>query len=236
MTIANFVTGAMPGAMGRAVSGATAGRTACAVATRRRRMLAAPIVLAAALLAGCAANAPQGPLSAVPVAAYQDTLDLAGRLLVTFTRDGKTEVLTGRFAWQQSATRTDVSISAPPLNNTVAAISVTPGEATLTESGKPPRRAADIDTLSRQALGWTLPVSGLRAWLQGHATAADGQRFTASPAANTVTTPDGWRLTYVSWQDAPGPGGAPRPKRIDIERGATGQLDDMSIRIVIDAT
>ncbi|SFU95655.1 outer membrane lipoprotein LolB [Pseudoduganella namucuonensis] len=199
-----------------------------------RKLPGAPALLAvllAALISGCATT-PAIPPSAAPVAPYSDTLDLAGKLAVTYSKDGKSESMYGRFAWQQSAARTDVTITAPPLNQTVATISVAPGRATLTESGKPPRTAADIDTLSAQALGWTLPVSGLREWLQGYATAAGGKRYTASPAANTVTTADGWRLTYVSWQDSPG---APRPKRIDVERGATGQLDEMTIRIVIDS-
>ena len=195
--------------------------------------------LATTLLSGCASlstpSTPATPASTAAVAPYKDALELAGKLSVTYTRDGKQEASYVRFIWQQSADRTDITITAPPLNQTVATIAVTPGEATLTESGKPPRRAADIDTLSAQALGWTLPVSGLREWLQGYATAAGGKRYVASPAANSVTTADGWRITYVSWQDG-APGGAPRPKRIDAERGATGRLDDMSIRIVIDAT
>ena len=75
-------------------------------------------------------------------------------------------------------------------------------------------------------------MSGLRDWLQGYATAADGSRFVASPAHDTVTTRDGWRLRYVSWQEE---GAAPsRPKRIDVERLAGGQVDEMAIRIVID--
>jgi outer membrane lipoprotein LolB len=198
----------------------------------------AALALAAAL-SGCASlstpSAPSTPASTATVAPYKDALELAGKLSVTYTRDGKQEASYVRFLWQQSAQRTDITITAPPLNQTVATIAVTPGEATLTESGKPPRRAADIDTLSAQALGWTLPVSGLRDWLQGYATAANGQRYAASPAASQVATADGWRVSYVSWQDGP-PGTPPRPKRIDAERGATGQVDDMTIRIVIDAT
>jgi outer membrane lipoprotein LolB len=192
-----------------------------------------PLLLAAAL-AGCA-SAPERPAGAPPsgpVAPYTDTIELTGKINVAYTRDGQHESpLHGRFEWQQSAQRTDVTIYSP-LGQTVAQIAVTPQQATLKEGNKPLRTADNIDALSTQALGWTLPVSGLREWLQGHATAAGGQHFRASPANATVTTADGWRLSYVSWHDG---SGAPKPKRIDIERGATGQLDAMTIQVVIDA-
>jgi outer membrane lipoprotein LolB len=191
-----------------------------------------PLLLAAAL-AGCA-SAPERPAGASPsgpVAPYVDTIELAGKLHVAYTRGGNQENLHVRFDWRQSAQRTDVTIMSP-LGQTVAQIAVTPQQATLKEGNQPLRTADNIDALSAQALGWTLPVSGLREWLQGHATAAGGQHFRASPDNATVTTADGWRLSYVSWHDISGP---PKPKRIDIERGATGQLDAMTIQVVIDA-
>ena len=171
------------------------------------------------LLGGCAGlgGAPRAgavpPAAGAAVAPYRDTLELAGKLSVTYSRDGKQDSSHVRFTWEQSPERTDVTITAPPLNQTVATISVTPQEAVLTESGKPPRRAPDIGALSAQTLGWTMPVAGLREWLQGYATTAGGRRFVASPAANTVTTADGWRITYVTWQDG-APGAPPQPKRI----------------------
>ena len=182
------------------------------------------ITLIGALLAACAATSPP---NSNPVAPYRDALDLSGRLSVNYQKDGRSEALSGKFTWQQSATRTDVSL-ASPLGQTIATIAITPRSATLTQGGQPPRVARDIDTLSAQALGWSLPVSGLRDWLQGYATGADGSRFVASPTQNSVTTRDGWRLRFVSWQDDAAP--APQPKRIDAERGA----DQVAIRIVID--
>jgi outer membrane lipoprotein LolB len=83
----------------------------------------------------------------------------------------------------------------------VAVINVTPASATLKESGKQPLTAPDLDTLTQKTLGWTLPVSGLRDWLQGYATDSEGKRFVASPANDNVITRDGWKLEYMSWQD-----------------------------------
>jgi outer membrane lipoprotein LolB len=152
-------------------------------------------------------------------------------LSVSYQKDGKPESLSGKFMWAQTPQGIDLSLSSP-LGQTIATISVTAQAATLTESGQAPRTAADIDSLSAQTLGWSLPVSGLREWLQGYATGADGRRFVASPANNSVTTGDGWRLRFVSWQDQ----GAlhPQPKRIDAERSASAAGAELAIRIVLD--
>ncbi|MEV4783601.1 outer membrane lipoprotein LolB [Burkholderia sp. LMU1-1-1.1] len=196
------------------------------------RRAASTLALAGALavLAGCATTS--APRSTTAVAPYRDTLDLAGRIAINYSRDGKQESLSGKFTWRQTAANTDVTLISPT-GQTVAIINVTPTAATLKRSGEPTRTASDLDSLTRQTLGWTLPVSGLRDWLQGYAVAADGGRFSASPASDTVVTRDGWKLDYVSWQDESA--AAPQPKRIDVTRIALGQqVDDMSIRIVID--
>lgn len=192
--------------------------------TRRLSLLAF-----AAVLAGCATTG--APLSTSTVGAYRDSIDLSGRLSVNYQRDGKPESVTGNFNWVQRPGRIDVSL-ASPLGQTIASITVTPDSATLTQSDRAPRVAKDIDTLSSEALGWSLPVSGLRDWLQGYATDASGKRFAASPANNSVYTKDGWRLRFVSWQDDKA--AQPLPRRIDAERDATATSDELAIKIVID--
>lgn len=175
------------------------------------------------------------PPSSHTVAPYRDQVELAGRLNVVYQKNDKPESATVNFTWQQTAQRTDVTLFSP-VGSTLATIAVTPQEAVLTQSGKPPRSAPDVDTLSARLLGWSLPVSGLRDWLQGHALAQDGQRFIASPQNDNVTTRDGWRLRYVSWQDGSDatPGAVPQPRRIDAERNASAQADAVSLRIVLD--
>lgn len=175
-----------------------------------------------AVLTGCASTSPN--LSHASVAPYRDTLSLAGTLSVNYEKDGKPASITGKFDWQQTPDRVDVSL-ATPLGQTLAQISVTPGSATLTQAEHPPRVAKDIDSLTTESLGWSLPVSGLRDWMQGYATGADGARFIASPANNSVTTKDGWHLRYVSWQDDRA--AIPQPKRVDADR------EGLAIRLVI---
>ncbi|MBV7539293.1 outer membrane lipoprotein LolB [Duganella sp. sic0402] len=191
-----------------------------------------PLIIAACLaaLSGCATTS-SAPRSSGAVAAYQENIELAGGIFISYIRDGKREPLNGSFTWRQSQSTTDVNLISPT-GQTVAVINVTPRSATLTESGKLPQTAPDLDTLTRQALGWTLPVSGLRDWLQGYATDRDGKRFVASPANDNVITRDGWKLEYVSWQDDKA--AVPQPKRIDATRIVLGEaVDEMQIRIVI---
>ncbi|MFA9215528.1 MAG: lipoprotein insertase outer membrane protein LolB [Sphingomonadaceae bacterium] len=198
-----------------------------------RRTVLRSLLLGAALLGlnGCA-TAPAAR-SALAVAPYRAALELTGRIAINYSKDGKSESLSGKFSWQQSAQQTEVSLISPT-GQTVAVISLAPGTATLTQSGKPPRSAADLDSLMRETLGWSLPVSGLREWLQGHAISADGQPFAASPARDSVVTRDGWKLDYLSWQD--NPAALPQPKRLDLTRLTRGDVDEMAIRIVLDPT
>jgi outer membrane lipoprotein LolB len=192
--------------------------------TRRLSLLAI-----AAVLSGCATTGAN--LSNSTVGAYRDSIDLSGRLSVNYHKDGRPESVTGNFNWTQRPGRIDVNL-ASPLGQTIAAITVTPDSATLTQAERAPRVARDINTLSAQALGFALPVAGLRDWLQGYATDANGKRFVASPANNSVATNDGWRLRFVSWHDENA--AHPVPRRIDAERSATANSDELAIRIVLD--
>lgn len=193
-------------------------------------MLRSAIRLAfiAGLLSACTTT---GPLSTSKVADYRDTIDLAGRIGVNYDRDGTPESLSGKFTWAQTPQEVNVALISP-LGQTLATIKVTPTAATLTQTDRAPKVAADIDSLTAQALGWPLPVSGLRDWLQGYALDANGQRFAASPASNQVTTRDGWKVTFVNWQDETV--ARPVPKRIDAERSATLSTGALTIRIVVD--
>jgi len=185
-----------------------------------------------AALAGCATSTAK--LSTTAVGAYRDTIDLSGSLAVSYQKhDGQPDRLNGRYTWTQRPGRVDVSMMSP-LGQTVAEISVTPEAATLTQANRPPRVAKDIDALTRQELGWPLPVAGLRDWLQGYAIDAQGKRFAASPANNSVVTRDGWRLRFKEWQKAAaGTSASPMPSVIVAERSATADSGELTISISV---
>jgi outer membrane lipoprotein LolB len=196
----------------------------------RRTFRLLPACALAAVLAGCATSGASLSNVTVPVAAYRDTIDLSGKLSVHYQKDGQPQNISGAYTWTQRAGNIDVELFGP-LHQTQALINVTPQSATLTLTDGKPRVARDIDTLTAQALGWTLPVSGLRDWLQGHAIDAQGKPFTASPANNNVVTSDGWRLRFVDWQKGTA---IPMPHQIKAERGATAGSDELALTIFID--
>jgi outer membrane lipoprotein LolB len=203
---------------------------------RLAKRLSGALALAFAL-AGCAGLAPQ-PQPAPPAfgqpRAYHQTIELSGRLSVRYQRDGKDEALHGSFVWSQNPQRTQVLLQSP-LGQTIAAIDIEPGSATLTQAGQAPRSAADVDALTAATLGWPLPVSGLRDWLQGFSADRAGRRAPAAPQAEgeTILTADGWRVRFVGWEpDAAA--GSMRPKRIDLER-STMHAGAVAIRIVSDS-
>jgi outer membrane lipoprotein LolB len=193
----------------------------------RATLLAIPL-----FSAGCAGinNAPQVPAEAAIIRNYQQAIDITGRMSVRYQQYGRDEALHGSFEWQQRPGRTQLTLSSP-LGQTIAQIAILPDGATLTQSGQPPLAAADADALTAQALGWPLPVSGLRDWLQGNVTDLNGKKRIAAPQdENTdIVTADGWRIRYAAWDTT----AAPRPRRIDLVR-TTEQAGEVALRLVID--
>lgn len=194
------------------------------------------LALSTVLLSACTTleSNPDGSADAQSTSprAYSETLDLDGRLSVQYQKDDKDEAIHVSFSWKQNKEHNTITILSP-LGQILATIDVTPYSATLLQSGQPPRSAADADALAQQALGWPLPVAGLRNWLQGYATDANSRAFIASPSNTKVTTADGWRIQYQSWQLDNQAAPQSRPKRIDLER-QTAQAGKVMIRIVLD--
>jgi outer membrane lipoprotein LolB len=194
----------------------------------RAALLALPIFLAAC--AGGPPTAPAQPESGV-ARAYQQSVDINGRMSVRYQINGRDESLHGRFEWRQRPDNTQLTLLSP-LGQTLAQILVTPAGATLTQAGQPPLSAADADALASQALGWPLPVAGLRDWLQGMVTVPGGKRMTLAPRDDDgdIVSADGWRLRFPTWEDSV----PARPRRIDLAR-STEQAGDVALRLVIDS-
>lgn len=185
---------------------------------RRRFLLCATFALAT--LGGCASVA---PLPA-GMRSYTDEVTLSGRLSLRYPVQDKTQSVQGKFLWQQKRDHTDIELYSP-LGQTIARIAIMPGVATLEQSGGVRHVAASPDALTEEALGWPLPVDGMRYWLQGFVRDTDGRMQVAMPETDERFDSDGWQLSYPSWQ-ANGPVAV--PKRVDAVRG------DIALRIVID--
>lgn len=159
---------------------------------------------------------------------YRSDLRLGGRLSVSYRAAGKPESLQGKFLWVQRGEQIDIELLTP-LGQTISRIAIAPGRARIEQSGGDVREAASIDQLTEQTLGWTLPVNGLRYWLQGFVRDARGQLVSVTPDQSDTLRRDGWKLRYVSWQ---ADGGTTMPKRIDFARDTT--QSELALRIVVD--
>ncbi|WP_442783823.1 lipoprotein insertase outer membrane protein LolB [Collimonas fungivorans] len=205
-------------------------------AIRRGALLAAALAIVA--LSGCSTLPQSSNTASVASGAarqYHQAIDVSGRLSIRYQQDGKEQAVHGSFTWAQGKQETVITLLSP-LGQTLATINIAADQATLKQSGQPARSASDVDALTVQALGWPLPVAGLRDWLQGFGQNAAGQRFSAAPAADdgfSVTTADKWLIQYTNWQDQNN-GAESYPKRIDLARN-TAQAGEVAIRIVIDS-
>lgn len=185
------------------------------------------------LLIGCATvPAPSTTDTAKQAASrsYHENIVIGGRLALHYQQNGRDEAIHGSFNWVQNAKRTVVTLLSP-LGQTIAIIEITPGLSTLTQAGQAPRTADNVDALVADTLGWPLPVSGLRDWLQGFLN-TNGQRtpVSAPTDSGTVSNSDGWQLQYPTWQED---AAEMRPRRIDMQRN-TAKAGDVAIRIIVD--
>ncbi|MFZ6781152.1 lipoprotein insertase outer membrane protein LolB [Undibacterium sp. Ji83W] len=156
---------------------------------------------------------------------YQQKIQISGKISIQYQQADKPQSLPGGFEWEQDTQGIRINLLSP-LGQTMARITQTAQGATLEQDGKAPRSASDLDQLLQDTLGWSLPVAGLRDWLQGFV-AADGKPLVAVKAEDQTVNTQGWKLRYVSWHEQPS-----FPKRIDLQR-YTEQAGDVSIRIVV---
>ncbi len=192
----------------------------------RSLLLTLPVALGL-LLSGCAGMVAPGSAPADHQRAYQENIELSGRLLVLYQQNDKEQSLPGSFEWKQNRNSTAVTLLSP-LGQIVATITVDAAGATLVQAKQAPRHASDLDSLMHETLGWPMPITGMRDWLQGFVRNPQGQRAAVATSNDATIASDGWQLRYASWQDD-----FTLPKRIDLHR-YTQQAGNVALRIVID--
>jgi outer membrane lipoprotein LolB len=169
--------------------------------------------LLAALLAGCAtvALAPRDP----------QPFDLLGRVLVTYSNGA----LTANLRWEHGAEQDQIWLMTPT-GQTLAYIVDSALGATLTRTDQKQYRASSVEALTRQALGWSLPLSLLQYWVRGQPAPGAPASVERGPDGRLLTlTQNGWRVAFTYYPEGEMSG---RVRRLDLSDGAN------EIRLVID--
>ena len=157
----------------------------------------------------------------------QEQVQLGGRISIQYQQREQPETIILDYEWQQAPKELFITLSSPI--GTVATIEQNSQGATLKQAKQEPRTAMDIEQLLADSLGWSIPVTGLKGWLQGFD--IQNGKAIAVPAQNYFQLQtQGWQLQFVSWQED---AGIAHPTRIDLQR-FTEELGEVKIRILID--
>lgn len=174
--------------------------------------------LCALVLGGCASVAPVPRVDA-PRPALSPNWTLQGRIGVQHGEQS----LSGRIQWQHRAESDDVLMTSP-LGQGVARIVRDADGVMLEVPNQPTRRAADAESLTREALGYALPVAGLAWWVQGRPAPTGTFESTADAGGRIARLKqDGWVIDYLEYA-ADG-----RPRRVAVAR------EGLLIRLVADS-
>lgn len=170
----------------------------------------------ACLIAACATRGlpPRAP----------EPFDLSGR--VSVTHDGR--AFTSSLRWQHLPDRDEIWLLTP-LGQALAHIVSTAEGATVTGADRKQVRGPDVEALTRQALGWELPLTRLQYWIRGEPAPGGSANFGAavSVEGRTEFAQDDWHISVVRYPESEQAG---RPHRIELRRG-----EEQVIRLVIDA-
>jgi outer membrane lipoprotein LolB len=189
------------------------------------------IAAAVLVLAGCASVKPQGPSTsnAATSVTAQTTRSYQGRFAVQYNdQNGTQRNAYGNFSWQETGDTVTLQLR-NPLGQTLAIVTSSPSSATLELPNRQPLTADNVSTLMQNALGFALPVEGLRYWLQpspAPTSRAKTEKDPDQPSRLKQITQDGWTIDYLAYADAPATG----VKRLNLSRSEP----PLDIKLVLD--
>jgi outer membrane lipoprotein LolB len=143
-------------------------------------------------VAGCAGVAIVGRDQPTRLPELREQFDISGRLSVSRERDG----FTGGFRWIAEPEADSIEL-ATPTGQTVATLASAGTQVRLKAADGRTDEAATWEALTERFLGWPLPVSGLRYWIQGipHPTSAFTRSADDLGRVGSMRQ-DGWDITY----------------------------------------
>lgn len=169
---------------------------------------------AALLCAGCAMFTPVANVSPA------EPFDILGRVLAS--SEGR--AFSANFRWRHVAAGNEIWLMTP-VGQTLAYIAADADGATLTAADQQEYRALSVEGLTRQALGWPLPLVQLQHWIRGSTVPGSTADALTRDALDRLTSleQEGWRIRYVY----PETGGR-LPRQVELTQGS------QRIRMVVD--
>lgn len=152
-----------------------------------------------------------------------------GRFAVQYVdQNGTQRNAYGNFDWQEAGDTVTLQLR-NPLGQTLAIVTSSPASASLELPNRQPLTADNVSTLMQNAMGFALPVEGLRYWLQpspAPTSKAKTEQDPQDPARLKEIRQDGWTIDYLAYADAPATG----LKRVNLSR----EEPPLDIKLVLD--
>lgn len=147
--------------------------------------------------------------------------------------DGRTAVSSdqggGKLAlrWSQDGRHFDIRLMTFFGQQQARLEGVSGGHSRLLRPDQPPVQADNEDQLMQEALGWSLPLTGLRYWVMGLAQPGVALRKAVDNQGRLIwLEQDGWRIDYTSYQSV---AGLSLPHKLRLKHG------QLSARLVLDS-
>ena len=156
------------------------------------------------LLAACASTPQQVTTSADAFLRNQAHLQRNAQIQ-QFSLQGRIGVQTnskgfsGGLQWQHAIASDNISLYSP-LGGQVAQITKSSNQITLTDANGKQLSAANAETLTYNALGWSLPLTGLADWSLGRPSKSPIQASTwDEQGLLTTLNQDGWKIEFSNY-------------------------------------
>ncbi|CAJ0796463.1 Outer-membrane lipoprotein LolB [Ralstonia condita] len=196
-----------------------------------RALRAAVLGASCAVFAGCATVRPANDLFAGAQDGDTAITRYQGRFSARYMQGNAEQSVVGSFLWRERGTDVQLELMSP-LGQTMAVVSQSQQGATLELPNRAPQRAPEVDALMQDALGFSLPVSGLRDWLRARPAPGTPARVERDAQSRPETIEqNGWTVHYVAWTDDASTDAHIRRLDLDRPQGSQGPL---SVRLVLD--
>jgi len=181
------------------------------------------------LLSGCAAVTPGNDPARLQQWSLRQT---ALQDLSIWQVNGRTAISSdqgsGKLAlrWSQDGAHFDIRLMSFLGQQQARLEGINGGQSRLLRPDQPPLQADNEDTLMQEALGWSLPLTGLRYWVLGVPQPGIAVRKSVDDLGRPIwLEQDGWRIDYTSYQSVDG---LSLPRKLRLKHG------DVTARLVLD--